>query len=435
LVPMLTPGNAKQAYMFIGIGIAAVFMISQTLAAIFIKETPRTVKEQTEKISVKKMWAVIQKHDQVLWMTLSMLFYNIGSALILGLAYNFYYMEIGYDGNAIFFVLVCGAVNILAQTFYPLLAKHFTRRKIQLVSIITACVGYVGLALMGWTDFFPVTLPLLCLVGAIVFTGQSIFYITSIINMTNCVEYNEYKQGERNEAVVSTLRPFMAKFASALQYGITILVLVVSGIYGLSQNISTLETQKNFFNAMDHGQQKEYIEKVQDYIDELAPYTDTSSKEYLAKVADINKRLESDKLLSGCQIQAEYIKSIGDAKLFNGETSLGRLREIDEDNLPNAVLIFDLTGVDGAANMNFKDIASNDLSMRIWLRMAIAVLPILLLLCALIIQKKKFVINEEYYDKMMVEIDSRHMPTAEVTNTIETAEQTETVEPTVEDNK
>ncbi len=75
--------------------------------------------------------------------------------------------------------------------------------------------------------------------------------MASIINMTNCVEYNEFKQGERNEAVVSTLRPFMAKFASALQFGIVTLVLAASGVYILSQNISLMESQKDFLKNID----------------------------------------------------------------------------------------------------------------------------------------------------------------------------------------
>ena len=58
-----------------------------------------------------------------------------------------------------------------------------------------------------------------------------------------------------------------------------------------------------------------------------------------------------------------------------------------------------------AADNNF--LKQGNLSMRIWLRMSVTALPILLISIALLIQHKKFVITEDYYDMMLAEIESR----------------------------
>ena len=45
--------------------------------------------------------------------------------------------------------------------------------------------------------------------------------------------------------------------------------------------------------------------------------------------------------------------------------------------------------------------------MRVWVRLAATLLPALMLVLSLYIQKKKFFIDENYYDQMMLEIESR----------------------------
>lgn len=417
-ISFLYPGNVLQAFRWISIGIAVIFVAMQVVMVLFIKERPRALMEVNEKISIKQMWRTIKQNDQILWMTLSMLFYNIGSSLLVGLAYNLYYLEIGYDGNAIVFVAIFGVFNILAQVLYPVLVKKLGRKKLQYISIIVASVGYAGIALLGWVSWFPFNIYTLSAFGILVFVGQALFYMASIINMTNCVEYNEYKRGERNEAVISTLRPFMAKFADALKYGIVTLVLTVSAVYGLSQNISTIEAQKGYFDRMESvSEQKEYLTALNEYRVEWLNI-DRNDK---SVVEEFEKRLENDKVLGPRQIQSSYIEAIGDVAIANKADGkvITFVKDLDVNSLDDGgsyVLLISGNakdnGVDfNAANKNFKD--ESKVSMRVWLRMSVTVVPVLFIVAALIIQHKKFVITEDYYDMMLTEINGRKQPSAE----------------------
>ena len=436
-ISFLYPGNVLQAFGWISIAVAVIFVLMQTVMVVFIKETPRSAMEQTEKVSMKQMWNTIKNNDQILWMTLVMLFYNVGSSLLVGLAYNLYYLEIGYDGMAIAFVAIFGIFNIGSQLVYPKLSEKLGRKKLQKISIVLACIGYAGIALLGWTSILPFNLITLSLFGIFVFVGQSWYYMACIINMTNCVEYNEYKRGERNEAVVSTLRPLMAKFADAVKYGIVTIILVVSTVYGLSQNVSTMEGQKGHFDRIEATQsateenvRADYLQQLSQAFDLLETLPSEESAGYQQALEDLTAKLDSDQFpaLKGKQLNAEYLHTLQDTyivcKSGNQVVYNFHLGSITNENI-DYVRNFDTTSntqnsctmlisntdsangipVFNAANDNFRD--KGDIGMRLWLRAAVTVIPVICLIVSLIIQDKKFIIDEKYYDMMMEEIDRR----------------------------
>lgn len=419
LVTFLAPGNVRDAYSLNSVIIVATFVILQVGMVLLVKERPRAQMEVNEKISVKRMWETIKHNDQVLWMTLSMLFYTVGSGLLVSLAYNLYYLEIGYDGNTILFIVVFGVVNVGTQAFYPLIVRNLGRKKLQLYSIICACVGYAGIALLGWSwSPIPFNLLTLSLFGVLVFGGQALYYMASIINMTNCVEYNEYKQGERNEAVVSTLRPFMAKMSDALKMAFTTVVLIVSGVYLLSQNVSAMEVQKKFFDSATRQDKVTYVTEINKVYNEYRAEIAGKSQ---AEIDEINKKYDAllaEGELANYQLSAQYLESILDMYVdFDGDGTadnvrLGEIADFSQLTDGSKAVIKDNDV--NVANNHFKD--KCDTGMRLWVRAAVSVVPALLLWVSLFIQRKKFVIDEEYYDMMLAEIDKRHAAEQEQTD-------------------
>ena len=61
--------------------------------------------------------------------------------------------------------------------------------------------------------------------------------------LNNTIEYDELRFGERHDSVISAIRSFSVKLAGAVNQGISALVLILSGIYTVSQNISGLEIE------------------------------------------------------------------------------------------------------------------------------------------------------------------------------------------------
>lgn len=363
IVSFTTVGNALQGYTVISITFVIFFLACTFLTVFGVKEPRLTDPEKEEKVSIKQMFGAIKKNDQLLWSALALLLYTVGSGLLVALGYNFFYMELGYDGSMVLvFVATFGVTTILIQSFYAQIAKKFKRRTLMRASVFILAFGYVMMLLLGYLPFLPVSLITVCIFGALVFGGQAIFYMITIVNMTNTIEYNEFKTGKRNEAVLFSLRPFVTKLASALQQGVVTLVLIVSGIYMLSQNVSQLENQKNIFDNL------ESTELQEDYITNITNRT---------VILDDEEMTDEEKT------------AVYDA--------LQLVEFTDSDNSGMVKMI-----INDAANSAFMDQANP--SMHIILRLAITILPILLILGAYWIFHYKFIITEEYYEDLLKQI-------------------------------
>ena len=75
--------------------------------------------------------------------------------------------------------------------------------------------------------------------------GQYSYYLIMMISIINTVEYNEYKNGNRDEAIIASLRPFLTKFSSAIVVMLTSLSYLMFGITNITNQISSFEQQTN----------------------------------------------------------------------------------------------------------------------------------------------------------------------------------------------
>ena len=63
-----------------------------------------------------------------------------------------------------------------------------------------------------------------------------------MISIINTVEYNEYKHGTREEAIIASIRPFFTKMGSALVVVITSVTYVIFGVTNYTNQISDFES-------------------------------------------------------------------------------------------------------------------------------------------------------------------------------------------------
>ena len=73
--------------------------------------------------------------------------------------------------------------------------------------------------------------------------GQYCFYLIMMISIINTVEYNEYRFGRRDEAIIASLRPFLTKLASAIIAALTSASYLIFGVTSYTNQISALEQQ------------------------------------------------------------------------------------------------------------------------------------------------------------------------------------------------
>ena len=253
LVPMFTTSKEEIGYKIFAIVFASIFLACQLLVFFFTHDNKQNkfmlskdefdVEPKENNITLKDMFKILLRNKQLLVMAVIVLFYTTASGFLTAFGQNFFYFKFGYDGNLVTIFTVIYAVGTIASQFiFPLLTKKFNRSQIVKVSLFIAMIGY---ALFFIISNIPMNkdlcFTLLCIFGILVFGGQGSFYMAMLIMLTNTIEYDEWKTGERNDAVTFSVRPFMVKLSGAIQYGIVSLALVACGLYSITEQIADIK--------------------------------------------------------------------------------------------------------------------------------------------------------------------------------------------------
>ncbi|MBP5305268.1 MAG: MFS transporter, partial [Lachnospiraceae bacterium] len=77
--------------------------------------------------------------------------------------------------------------------------------------------------------------------------------LVMMISIINTVEYNELKHGTRDEAIITSMRPFLTKLSSSVTVIITTVTYLICNVTLLSNQISDYErkAEQGLINATD----------------------------------------------------------------------------------------------------------------------------------------------------------------------------------------
>lgn len=250
-IPLLTTGamaiggSTKSGY-------GAVSIIIGILAPLFLLFTVFGVRENRDDMSTppaplsfKKIIGTISGNDQLIAISICFLVQETGSMIIAGgLGSTYIYFTYGYRGGLYStFTLVGMSATALLMIFYPMIAKKFGRIKLMGMLLILSIVGYImmvaSVAVAGSTAGFWI----LTIGYMLASFGQYGYYLIMMISILNTVEYNEYKVGTRDEAIIASLRPFLTKLSSALIVLITSVSYMIFGVTDYTNQISNYENQ------------------------------------------------------------------------------------------------------------------------------------------------------------------------------------------------
>ena len=251
LIPMLTTGgmaiggNAVTAYGVIAIVICILSPLFAMFTLFGVRENRSDMAEPAPKISFKMIVKTITGNDQLMWISLIFLLQQIGNGLVVGGIGSFYiYFEFGYSGGLYsLFTMVGMSVTAFLMIFYPVISRKFQRKPLMNILQIVAVVGYAMMLCAGL--FMPRGMMLkfyIITVGYMLANfGQFGFYLIMMISIINTVEYNEYKHGNRAEAIISSLRPFLTKMGSAICVALTSATYLIFKVTDITNRISGTE--------------------------------------------------------------------------------------------------------------------------------------------------------------------------------------------------
>ena len=272
VIPMLTTGanaiggSAGEAYKIVAIAIciiAPAFLCFTIFGAAERREMPEGKRSGA---GLMKVVNTIAKNDQLRWIAAIFLIQQVGNGITVGgLGSTYIYFEYGYEGGLYsLFVTVGMSATAFLMIFYPAISRKINRKPLM---NRMAMISLVGFTLMLLSKVIPAAGFALVTAGYMLANfGLYSYYLIMMISIINTVEYNEYKTGERDEAIIASVRPFVTKMASAIIVLVTTISYILSGVVDYTNRISDLESAA----AMGAITEAEKLSSIQNVVGSVA---------------------------------------------------------------------------------------------------------------------------------------------------------------------
>ncbi len=248
VIPMFTTGenaiggNASTAYSVVAVAICLIAPLFLCFTIFGVKEHRETEKPAKSGGIFKKMIDAVKYNDQLRWIAVIFLIQQIGNGFVLGgIGSTYIYLTYGYEGGLYsLFSTVGVAATAFLMIFYPMISRKINRKPLMNIMAVIAVIGF---ALMILSRMIPSVGFWLLTIGYMASNfGLYSYYLIMMISVINTVEYNEYKTGERNEAIIASVRPLITKMGSAIIVVLTTASYMMFGVTNYTNQISDLES-------------------------------------------------------------------------------------------------------------------------------------------------------------------------------------------------
>ncbi|MGX5573556.1 glycoside-pentoside-hexuronide (GPH):cation symporter [Bacillus toyonensis] len=196
------------------------------ITALGTKENDSVIRQQQEKAGIKDIFKAITKNDQLMWLALSYIAYAIANVATTAVLFFLFKYILGNSGDFWIVGLIAAISGLIAVPLFPTLTKLISRRFVYIGGIVMMLLAYVCFILAG------TSLPVVMVGLVLYYFPQQLIFLSALMTITDSVEYGQWKNGTRNEAVTLSIRPLLDKIAGALSNGIVGFVAVAAGMTG-----------------------------------------------------------------------------------------------------------------------------------------------------------------------------------------------------------
>jgi melibiose permease len=232
LVTFFGNGDDVKGFSILAIVIAIVFIIASLVTCLTCKEHVTVAK--AEKTSVKGMFRVLFKNDQVKVILGIALFFNLAYQLSnsFALYYFKYVAEKTYAtaGNGVLYPVyagVAGFAQIGAMALFPIISKKIGKKWSMLLASFLPVIGFAALWILGYVA--PTNVIAVGVCSAVINAGIGFMLVLITVILSEVVDYGEFKLGTRNESILFSMQTFVVKLAGALSGFISGIGLTVIG--------------------------------------------------------------------------------------------------------------------------------------------------------------------------------------------------------------
>lgn len=191
---------------------------------VFGVKEDKSIHVKQESTSLKEMFRVLFKNDQLLITAISMGLFMIG--YVTTTSFGLYYFKYAFKNEDMYsiFAAILGVSQLAALSVFPLFSKKHSRKTLYAFS--------TGLVVVGYLIFFfaPMNMLYIGTAGILLFIGEAFIQLLMLMFLTDTVEYGQWKLGQRNESITFSVQPFINKIGGAIGNGIVGVTLILSGI-------------------------------------------------------------------------------------------------------------------------------------------------------------------------------------------------------------
>lgn len=232
-------GDPRGWFAFAIIG-AALSFIGAIILGFGTKEQKSVLRENKEETKFSDVFKILAKNDELLWIAFTYLIYGLAINTTNNLNIYYFIYVLGDSTSFSFLGIINVVIGLLAVGLFPVLTKHFSRRKLFFGSLVILLIGAAIYSTAGTN----VTMALL---GAGLFAlPQPVVFLVVLMTITDDVEYGQWKLGHRDEALVLCIRPLIDKLSGAVTSAVVGYTAIAVGM--VSGATAASITPENLFN-------------------------------------------------------------------------------------------------------------------------------------------------------------------------------------------
>ncbi len=223
-------GQAASGWFIFGLIAAIIYGVTSWIAALGTKEKDSNLRKQNEKTSIKDIFSALAKNDQLMWLALAYILFAIAYVATTAVLMLYFQYVIGNISAFSIVGIVSAICGIIAVPIFPFITKLISRKYVYISGIVSMLIGYLLLSTASASN-------ILLIIVALVFFyfPYQLIFLSVLMTISDAVEYGQWKNGVRNEAVTLSLRPLLDKIAGALSNGIVGFISVSFGMIGNAQ--------------------------------------------------------------------------------------------------------------------------------------------------------------------------------------------------------
>lgn len=216
-------GGDKKAWFIFAVGVIVVTWAFLCFTLFGVKEN-RALYKNEGNTSLKEMFSVLFKNDQLLFVAISMALFMIGYCTTTSFGVYFFKYAFKNENMYSVFAGVLSVSQLLALSVFNIFSNKYTRKQLYTGATIFVVAGYI--------IFFvsPMNMLFIGSAGVLIFIGEAFIQTLMLMFLTDTVEYGQWKLGRRNESITFSVQPFINKIGGAIASGIEGATLIISGI-------------------------------------------------------------------------------------------------------------------------------------------------------------------------------------------------------------